>query len=326
VRTYLALIRQAWRLFVASRARETAATMALHMLMGATALAIVLSWLAGVTELDAAVVSEQIHRVIGVNAGHMFDTLLERADSSWRVVVPVIGVGAVFVWNVFHVMRHVQRAVNQAVGVRTVVSPKHRPQILVKRFLGTGFVSVAVFGMVVSLSAKTALEVFEYLGVGPVAQSPWAFRAAEFVGALLLATVLFGFVFRMIPDAKMRFSQIWHGAFWAAKLYALVQVGVAFSIVYVGGMSYYGEAAILLVLVAYVYFACVSFLWGTQVMRADLARLGVNPLPSKWAVPAPTTLPDLDDPGDLPEEEFVDGAEPPADDGDKPIPQEPAAE
>jgi uncharacterized BrkB/YihY/UPF0761 family membrane protein len=87
----------------------------------------------------------------------------------------------------------------------------------------------------------------------------------------------------LLPDAKLRFRWIWHGAFWAAKLYAVVQIVAAFAIVYVGGMSHYGEATVLLVLMGYLYSGSVAFLMGSEVLRIDLARHDTKPTPSAWA-------------------------------------------
>lgn len=283
MRQYLLVIRQAYRGFSEGRCRDLAAMMALHLTMGLTALGIVLAWLAGVTNLGAERLSSYVHSLIGVNAGGVFDSLLERASGSWRAWVPVTGAAAVLIWNVVSLMRHVQHTINVAVGVRFRPAPRSWAAVVFKRLAGTAFVFVAGVGMVASFSAKTALEVFDYLGLAPVAQSPWAFRAVEVVAALVLATVLFAGIFRLLPDAELRFRQIWHGAFWAAKLYTLVQIVAAFAIVYVGGLSYYGEAVVLLVLLGYLYFAAVSFLWGAQVLCVDLQRSGVEPVPSRWA-------------------------------------------
>jgi membrane protein len=286
MRAYLSLIRQAWEAFGERRCGDLAATMGLHLTMGLTALTIVLAWLAGVTGLQGGPISAYVHELIGVNAGGVFDSLLEHASTSWRAWVPVMGVFVVFVWNVVSLMRHVQNAINASVGVELDQKKRHWAQVAGKRLAGTAFVAVAGLGLAASFSAKTALEVFDYLGIAPVAQSPWAYRAGEVVLALLLATILFAGIFRLLPDAKLRFGLIWHGAFWAAKLYTVVQIIAAFAIVYVGGLSYYGEAAVLLVLLGYLYFACVSFLWGAQVLRVDIERHGVTPRPSKWAVRA----------------------------------------
>lgn len=287
MREYFSIIRQAFKGFTDGRCRDIAAVMGLHLTMGVTALGIVLAWLAGVTKLDADPISAYVHDLIGANAGGVFDSLLEHASTSWRAWVPVLAACLVLTWNVVSLMRHVQNTINAAVGVELRATRRQLPAVLLKRLAGTAFVLVAALGLLASFSAKTALEVFDYLGVAPVAESPWAFRAAEVILALVLATVLFAGIFRLLPDAKLKFRLIWHGAFWAAKFYTLVQILAAFAIVYVGGLSYYGEAVVLLVLLAYLYLAAVSFLWGSQVLRVDLQRHRAEPRPSRWAVRAP---------------------------------------
>jgi membrane protein len=283
VRRYFAVLELAWGSFVEHRCRDTAATMALHLAMGLTAMGIVIAWFTGLTHVGAEAVRTFIFDLIGDNAGGVFDSLMREASTHWRSSLPVFGVFMVLLWNVLSVMRRLQTTINDVVNVRVTLDRGHRLAVGSKRTAGLAFVGVAGTGLLASFSAKTALEVLDALGIGPVASTPWVFRAVEVVAALILATLLFACIFRLLPDAKLRFRWIWHGAFWAAKLYAVVQIVAAFAIVYVGGMSFYGEAAVLLVLMAYLYFGCVAFLLGTEVLRIDLQRHGIEPTPSAWA-------------------------------------------
>lgn len=283
IRNYLSMIRTAWVGFREADAHQTAAVLALHLITGTIALGIVTAWVAGAMQLEVGWLSAYVHDLIGANAGGVFDKLLLHAHGDWQSWVPVVGVFAVLVLNVVSVMRIVQRVINDAVGVTTLRPRKHRPRIALKRVGGTAFVALLSAGLAASFSAKTALEVLDYLGVGPVAATPWLFRVVEIVLALGLATLLFGGVFRLLPDAKVKLHHIGHAAFWAAKLYTLVQIIAAFAIVYVGSLSFYGEAAILLVLIGYLYASAVSFMWGAQVLRVQVEKQETVPLPSRWA-------------------------------------------
>jgi membrane protein len=283
IRNYFSMIRTAWAGFREAQAHQTAAVLALHLITGTIALGIVTAWVAGAMELEVAWLSAYVHDLIGANAGSVFDKLLQHAHRDWRSWVPVVGVFAVLVLNVVSVMRIVQRVINDAVGVTTLRPPKHRPYIALKRVAGTAFVALLSVGLAASFSAKTALEVLDYLGVDPIAATPWLFRVVEIILALALATLLFGGVFRLLPDAKVKLHHIGHAAFWAAKLYTLVQIIAAFAIVYVGSLSFYGEAAILLVLIGYLYASAVSFMWGAQVLRVQVEKQETVPRPSRWA-------------------------------------------
>jgi membrane protein len=283
VRRYFAILELARGSFVEHRCRDTAATMALHLTMGLMAMSLVITWVGGVTGVGVEVVRTFVFDVIGDNAGGVFDSLMQGASTHWRSSLPVVGALLVLLWNSVSVLRRVQTTVNDVVGVRIAVDRRHRLVVALKRAAGALFVGGAASGLLVSFSAKTALELLDALGIGPVASAPWLFRAVEVVVALIVATLLFACIFRLLPDAKLRFRGIWHGAFWAAKLYAVVQIVAAFAIVYVGGMSHYGEAAVLLVLIGYLYFGSVAFLMGSEVLRIDLQRGGTKPAPSPWA-------------------------------------------
>lgn len=283
IRNYFSMIRTAWAGFREARAHQTAAVLALHLITGTVALGIVTAWVAGTLRLEVEWLSAYVHDLIGTNAGSVFDKLLLHTHGDWQSWVPVVGAFAVLVLNVVSVMRIVQNVINDAVGVAPVRLLKYRPYIAFKRIAGTAFVALVSLGLAASFSAKTALEVLDYLGVDPIAATPWLFRFVEIILALLLATLLFGGVFRLLPDAKVKLHHIVHAAFWAAKLYTLAQIVAAFAIVYVGSLSFYGEAVILLVLIGYLYASAVSFLWGAQVLRVQVEKQEAAPRPSLWA-------------------------------------------
>lgn len=293
VKEYFDLLLSAWKSFRGSRDHGTAAVMTLQLVAAVVAGAITLAWLIGISNIDATPVQQWVHDTVGSHAGELFGDLVRRAALEWSSVLPVGGAALVGLGCVGLLMRHVQRSVNDAVGVETrPQGASDRASVVAKRLGGTLFVLLVAVGLAASFSGKIALEMLDHLGTGPVSRSPWLFRAIEVVLALALATILFGGMFRLLPDARLRIGRIWHAAFWAAKLYTLDQIVAAFAIIYVGGMSLYGEACVLLVGLGYFYFAMASFLVGVNVLRADLQRHGVEPDPSRWAVRwGPTTSP-----------------------------------
>lgn len=114
---------------------------------------------------------------------------------------------------------------------------------------GLGFllmVSLGVSTLVAALGSycKTLAPGMEFL-----------LHVINFLIAVGVTTVLFGAIFKYIPDVKIRWSDVWVGALVTAVLFNLGQIGLG---VYLGNSSTaaaYGAAGSFMVLILWLYYS-----------------------------------------------------------------------
>jgi membrane protein len=89
---------------------------------------------------------------------------------------------------------------------------------------------------------------------------------------LAMTTVLFGMIFKILPDAPIEWRDVWAGAAVTSVLFA---VGKHLLSLYIGGKnvtSVYGAAGALVVVLLWVYYSTQILLFGAEITRAYAER------------------------------------------------------
>jgi membrane protein len=91
-------------------------------------------------------------------------------------------------------------------------------------------------------------------------------------------------MYKILPDAKVNWRDVWLGAFVTMLLFALGKylIGVYLGNAAVG--NYYGTAGSLVIVLVWVYYSVVIFLFGAQITYYIAENVGGNIIPSSQAV------------------------------------------
>ena len=156
------------------------------------------------------------------------------------------------------------------------------------RLLNFGMVLVIGFLLLTSLLLTTAFAAlsgyFEKL-VGVPA----------FVGALVglgvslsLVTVLFAFIFKVLPDAQIEWRNVWTGAAVTALLFELGKFGLGIYLGRASTASSFGAAGSVVLLLLWVYYASAILLFGAEFTRVYARATGheIKPVPGAEPVTA----------------------------------------
>jgi membrane protein len=140
--------------------------------------------------------------------------------------------------------------------------------------LGTGFL------LLVSLLLSAGLAAAgRYLSaIAPRAEL--LFSTALAVGGLVLPAVLFALIFKLVPDAKIAWRDVWAGALFTAMLFALGRWAIGYYLGRSALDSTYGAAGSLVAVVAWVYFSAQILFIGaelTQVLEKRRTARGHAP-------------------------------------------------
>jgi membrane protein len=137
-------------------------------------------------------------------------------------------------------------------------------------FLSFAMVLVLGFLLLVSLALSAALSAVHGYTVGLL---PGA-RALIEMASFGMVTVLFAMIFKLLPDTKIAWSDVWAGA---ATTAALFTVGKTLIGLYLGRGAFgsaYGAAASLAIILAWVYYAAQILFFGAEVTQVYARRHG----------------------------------------------------
>jgi membrane protein len=128
--------------------------------------------------------------------------------------------------------------------------------------LGTGFL------LSVSLVLSAAVAALGRYGWGWVPGIGHVLELADFLGSMLVYTLLFAMIFKLRPDVEIRWRDVWVGAAVTAGLFSVGKLAIG---VYLGtsevGAAYRAAGWVILVL-AWVYYSAQIVLFGAEFTRA----------------------------------------------------------
>jgi membrane protein len=127
------------------------------------------------------------------------------------------------------------------------------------------FAVVLVTGVV--LVASVLLSAFlgtlgAWLPANLVPGSVWVWKASHTSISFAVLTLLFAFVYKLLPDVPVAWRHAWPGAVLAAVLVTVGKYGIGLYLSYSNPASTFGAAASLVVLLAWAYYASQLFLFG----------------------------------------------------------------
>jgi len=87
-----------------------------------------------------------------------------------------------------------------------------------------------------------------------------------------------------LPDVKIRWSDVWVGAFITAILFTIGEFAISFYLGRSTAASVFGAAGSLVVLLAWVYYSAQIVFFGAELTQVYANRFGSRILPSEHAV------------------------------------------
>jgi membrane protein len=171
------------------------------------------------------------------------------------------------------------------------VKPKSRGNFLRdlirQRLISFGLVLGFAFLLLTSLVVSATLAaVYTYMGNAfPGVAILW--EALNVLVSLAVITLLFAMIYKVLPDVKLAWSDVWVGALVTAGLFTIGKflIGLYLGTSALG--STYGAAGSVIVVLVWVYYSSQIILLGAEFTRAYVEQFGPRPPPEDFATKDP---------------------------------------
>ncbi|WP_434420698.1 YihY/virulence factor BrkB family protein [Nannocystis pusilla] len=215
-------------------------------------------------------VVDRLEHLIGGEAAGLAQDILahaHKAGGGWLSaiisgVVMLVGATTAF-GQLQSALDHIWGAAPSQTGWRNTVRGRLLGLVLILA-LGAAVVALLVAGSIVSgLSSMPGVE-----GLG------WFWRLVDLGVSLTVMTGLFALLFKLLPNAEIRWREVAIGAATTALLFTVGQwaLGVYLGRAAVG--SAYGAAGSVVVLMAWVYYSSLIVLFGAEITQVHARRSG----------------------------------------------------
>lgn len=267
-------------------ASRLAAALAYYSLLSLAPLLVIVIAIAGFfygPDAARGKIAGELGAVVGGEAAQGIQSVVASAHSpSSGVVSTIVGVVTLFV-GASGVFGELQSSLNTIWEVK----PKPGRGILGEmkdRFLSFTMVLGVAFLLLVSLVLSSVLSALGagFAGALPGGEAIW--QVVNFLFSFSIITALFALIFKYIPDAEIKWRDVWLGAAVTAVLFTIGKLLLGLYLGKAAPGSSYGAAGSIIVLVVWVYYAAQILFMGAEFTQVQARRRGQRIQPSKNAV------------------------------------------
>lgn len=200
----------------------------------------------------------------------------EKKSSIWATILGVI----TLIFGATGVFVQLQKSLDNIWGVKLDPKKETFMMTMKTRVFSFGLIVSIGFLMLVSLVVTSVLSAF---GDWVKARFPdfllYAFGALNFVFSFAVITVMFALMFRILPRAKIQWSQVWIGAALTSFLFVLGKLGLGLYFGMADPASAYGAAGSIVLILLWVSYSSMIVFFGAEFTKAyaDLYDGGAPP-------------------------------------------------
>lgn len=273
--------------FIDSRITRMSAALAYYTVFSVAPMLILVISLSAIFYGRSAIegnIYSEIKSFVGDSAALQIQDLIKNATissgnifaSTASIIALVIGATSVF--------SEIQDSINLIWGLKA--KPKRGWfKILLNRLLSFSIIASLSFILLVSLILSTVLDVL----VGRLIQlfpgiAVYLTYSLNFLLTFIIITFLFGIIFKVLPDAKIKWKDVLTGAITTALLFMLGKFGISF---YLGKKDIgntYGAAGSIIVILLWVYYSAIILYFGAAFTKHYAQYKGRRIFPNDYAV------------------------------------------
>ncbi len=255
------------------RAMSLAASLAFYTILSLAPLLVVAVSVAGLVFGQSAArgeIAQQLRQLMGPEAGAAIESILAHANKTHANVLGTIIGLVVLLFGASGVFTELQDSMNAIWKVKP--QPGRAVATVVKaRFLSFAMVLGVAFLLLVSLVVSAALNVIGHFLSGSLPGGEALWVIVNFAISFAVITVLFSLIFKVMPDAPVRWSDVWHGGAFTALLFTIGKTLIGLYVGKAGVASPYGAAGSLVVLVVWLYYSAQILFLGAEFTRVYAA-------------------------------------------------------
>lgn len=248
---------------------------------------IVIIYIAGLIygrEAVSGTVFGQIQGLVGAKAAEQIQEMIKNAalqtEGNFAFIIGII----TLVIGATSVFAEIQDSINQIWNLK----PKPKKgwlKMLTDRLLSFSIIVSLGFILLVSLLVNGVIEILmnrlqaRFPDIAVV-----VIYVVNILVTFIVISTLFGVIFKVLPDAIIKWKDVMVGSMVTALLFMLGKFAITFYIGKSGVGSTYGAAGSLVILLIWVYYSAVILYFGAEFTKAFAIQYGSQIHPSQYAV------------------------------------------
>jgi len=283
------ILKQSFSDFIDDKALKLSAALAYYTIFSLPGLIIIIIWVSDIFYGKDAVegsVYGQIAGLVGKDAAIQVQEIIRNAalsgDSSFATIIGLITliIGATSVFG------EIQDSINLIWHLKA--KPKKGRgwlKMITNRLLSFSIVVSLGFLLLVSLIINGVMDALinRLTQSFPESQVILAY-VVNLVITFFITSFLFGLIFKVLPDARIRWRHVRAGAFTTALLFMAGKFLIGYYLGHSKMSSAYGAAGSIIVILLWVYYSAIILYFGATFTRVFAIHKGSHIYPNNYAV------------------------------------------
>lgn len=280
------LVKGAISLWLDRNAFQHAGALGFCTLFSLAPLLIILITIVGIVYGEQAAsgeISARIANLVGEQAAAAVEEAVRRSQLKESGILPtLLGFGAL-AFGATTVFAQMQSSLNQFWGVVAKPARSGILTFITVRLLSLSMVLIIGFLLLTSFVVSVAISGLVAYANQLIPVPPLVIRAIDIAVSLGVTTLLFGMIFKVLPDVRLQWRDVWRGAFWTAVLFAVGKYLISIYLTRVAPASTYGAAGSLILVLLWVYYSSLILFFGTALTVVTILRRDGAVTPKKTA-------------------------------------------
>jgi len=273
--------------WLALGAPQHAAALAFYTLFSLAPLMILLITIIGAVLGEEAARGElaaRISELVGPRAAEVVEDAVRGSRLDESGLLPTLLGGGALLVGATTVFAQLQSSLNEFWGVAARPSRSGLVVYVTARLASLGLVLVIGLLLLIALVISTAIAaMLQFAGHWMPVPAPIV-TALDVMISMAGATLLFGMVFKILPDVHLRWPDVWLGAFVTALFFVVGRIGISLYLTHTAPDSAYGAAGSLVILLLWVYYSSLILFFGAAITQSVIRERGGQIVPKPTAV------------------------------------------
>ena len=278
--------RQVFREFSADNILKYSASLAYYTVFSIAPLLVIITTLSGIFFGQEAVKGEvysQLNGLVGSAAAIQIQDTIKKIHLTGNnffasiVSIIVLLVGATSIFG------EVQDSLNKIWGLR-VKTKKTWWKLILTRLLSFSLILSICFIIVASLILNIILSSFgNFLNRYIHNFNVYFIGVMDTTLSLLVTSFLFSLMFKILPDAKIRWKDVFFGGFITAVFFTLGKFAIGFYLGKSNLTTLYGAAGSIIIIMLWVYYSSIILYLGAEFTKVHANLYGRKIQPNEYA-------------------------------------------
>lgn len=282
-----AILRQSGSDFMENRVLKLSAALAYYTIFSLPGLIIIVIWVSDLFYGQAAIegtIYGQISGLVGSGAAIQIQETIKNATLYYQSGLAKIIGFITLIFGATSIFSEIQDSINLIWHLKAKPR-KGWVKLIVNRLLSFSIILSLGFILLVSLIVNALMDILihKLTSIFPETQVVLAY-VVNIGLSFIVTSLLFGLIFKVLPDAKIAWKHVRAGAFTTAILFMIGKLLIGY---YLGAnkmSTAYGAAGYVIIILLWVYYSAIILYFGAIFTRAYAVHTGSHIYPNKYAV------------------------------------------